>query len=235
MNPQATRVNHYVGAVTTSYPRIAGQSIERLAALSDGIFAVAMTLLVLDLRVPVGEALGGQRPLWSAGARESDQLAWDALSDLAPRFVPYVMSFMTLGIFWVGQQTQFNHIVRTNRHLTWVHLSFLALISLMPFSTSFLAEYATARVPFLLYWINLLLLGLVLLASLGYAERAGLFKPEATGEVRGALRRRIVFYQACYAVALALCVVNTYVSMVALILLQLASAIAPPVPPFNRY
>jgi uncharacterized membrane protein len=218
-----------------SYPRIAGQSLERLAALSDGIFAVAMTLLVLDLRVPVGEALGGEHPLWSAGARQSDHLAWKALSELAPHFVPYVMSFLTLGIFWIGQQTQFNHIARTNRHLTWIHLSFLALISLMPFSTNFLAEYATARVPFILYWLNLLLLGLVLMASLGYAGRAELFKPTATEEVRGALRRRIVFYQACYAVAMALCVVNTYVSMIALILLQLGSAIAPPIAPFNRY
>jgi uncharacterized membrane protein len=105
----------------------------------------------------------------------------------------------------------------------------------MPFSTNFLAEYATARVPFVLYWLNLLLLGLVLLASLGYAGRAELFKPEATAEIRSALRRRIVFHQMCYAVAMALCVVNTYVSMVALILLQLASALAPPVPPFNRF
>jgi len=49
------------------------------------------------------------------------------------------------------------------------------------------------------------------------------------------MRRRIVFYQCCYAIAMALCVINTYVSMVILIILQLASAIAPPVPPFNRY
>lgn len=221
--------------MTTSYPRIAGQSVERLAALSDGIFAVAMTLLVLDLRVPVTEALGHQSPLWSVGAGESDHLAWAALRGLAPHFVPYVMSFLTLGIFWIGQQTQFNHIARTDRHLTWIHLLFLALISLMPFSTNFMAEYATARVPFVVYWVNLLLLGLVLLASLGYTGRAGLFKPEATEDIRAVQRRRIVFYQLCYAVAMALCVVNTYVSMVALIVLQLGSALSPPVAPFNRY
>jgi len=218
-----------------SYPRIAGQSLSRLAALSDGIFAVAMTLLVLDLRVPVNEVAHPERPLWSDGMAGSEHEVWHALADVGPHVLPYAISFMTLGIFWIGQQTQFNHIARTNRHLTWIHLSFLALISLMPFSTNFLAEYATARVPFILYWLNLLLLGLVLMASLGYAGRAELFKPTATEEVRGALRRRIVFYQACYAVAMALCVVNTYVSMIALILLQLGSAIAPPIAPFNRY
>lgn len=221
--------------MATSYPRIAGQNLERLAALSDGIFAVAMTLLVLDLRVPAGEALGGQGPLWSAGARESDHLAWRALTELTPHFLPYVMSFMTLGIFWIGQQSQFNHFARTNRNLTWIHLTFLALISLLPFSTNFLAEYAMARVPFVLYWLNLLLLGLALFASLRYADRAALFKPEAQEDIRRALRRRIVFYQVGYAAALALCVVNTYLSMVALIMLQIMSVLAPPIPPFNRF
>jgi len=109
------------------------------------------------------------------------------------------------------------------------------VVSLMPFSTGLLSEYVTYRTPFILYWLNLLALGVVLLASLRYARRADLFKPEATDAVQGAMRRRIVFYQCCYAIAMALCVINTYVSMVILIILQLASAIAPPVPPFNRY
>jgi uncharacterized membrane protein len=220
--------------VTTSYPRIAGRSIERLAALSDGIFAVAMTLLVLDLRVPVGRAFD-QHPLWSPDARAADHAAWKALVELGPHVLPYVMSFMTLGIFWIGQQTQLNHIARADRHLTWIHLAFMALTTLIPFSTNFVGEYPTARVPFVVYWLNLLLLGLALLGSVRHADRTGLFKPETPGEVLGALRRRIVFYQACYAVAMALCAVNTYVSMIALVLLQLASALAPPVPPFNRF
>jgi uncharacterized membrane protein len=105
----------------------------------------------------------------------------------------------------------------------------------MPFSTGLLSEYVTYRIPFILYWLNLFFLGLVLLVSLRHARRAGLLKPEATDGVLGALRRRVYFYQVCYAIAMALCVVNTYVSMVALILLQLMSALAPPIPPFNRY
>jgi uncharacterized membrane protein len=221
--------------MTTSYPRIAGQSLDRLAALSDGIFAVAMTLLVLDLRVPVLKVRHGEHPLWDPGVWHSEHEVWKALTELGPHFLPYAMSFMTLGIFWVGQQTQFNYFSATDRHLTWIHIAFLAVVSLMPFSTGLVSEYVTYRLPFVLYWLNLLLLGLVLLASIRHARRAGLLKPDTTDAVLTALRRRVFFYQACYALAVALCVVNTYASMVALIVLQLMSAIAPPIPPFNRF
>ncbi len=105
-----------------SYDRIAGTSVERLAALSDGIFAVAMTLLLLDLHVPP-EAVAAREGL----AR--------ALVDLVPQVAVYLMSFITLGIFWVGQQTQLNHLTRSDRSLTWIHLGFLFVVTLLPFST----------------------------------------------------------------------------------------------------
>jgi Endosomal/lysosomal potassium channel TMEM175 len=95
--------------MAVSYNHIAGQSVERLAALSDGVFAVAMTLLVLDLRVPAMEAMHGERELWRA------------LVALSPRLVMYMMSFMMLGIFWIGQQTQLNHLARSDRSLSWIH------------------------------------------------------------------------------------------------------------------
>ena len=97
------------------YNRVAGQSVERLAALSDGIFAVAMTLLVLDLRVPASEAVHAESDLWRI------------LVALSPRLVVFLMSLMTLGIFWVGQQTQLNLFARGNRNLTWIHIGFLLL------------------------------------------------------------------------------------------------------------
>src|SRR5215216_1921823 len=100
-------------SIRATYNAIAGQSVERLAALSDGVFAIAMTLLVLDLRVPVSAEIHAEYDLWRA------------LVALAPRLVPYLLSFMTLGIFWVGQQTQLNHFARSDRTLTWIHIGFL--------------------------------------------------------------------------------------------------------------
>ncbi len=95
-----------------SYNQVAGQSVERLAALSDGVFAVAMTLLVLDLRVPVMEAVHSEHDLWHG------------LVALSPRLLMYMMSFMTLGIFWIGQHTQLNHLTRSDRSLSWIHILF---------------------------------------------------------------------------------------------------------------
>src|SRR5215467_9401898 len=96
----------------TTYNLIAGQSLQRLASLSDGVFAVAMTLLVLDLRVPATALVHSERDLWQA------------LLALAPRLIPYVLTFMTLGIFWVGQQTVLGRLERTNRQLTWLSIAF---------------------------------------------------------------------------------------------------------------
>jgi uncharacterized membrane protein len=119
----------------TYYNSIAGQSLERLTALIDGIFAVAMTLLVLDLRVPASGAIHIEQPLWVSGTIQSEQALWEILVNLSPRLLTYFMSFLTLGIFWVGQQTQLNHFARSDRHLTWIHLAFLLAVSLTPFST----------------------------------------------------------------------------------------------------
>ena len=197
------------------YATMAGQSVERLAALSDGVFAIALTLLVLDLHVPDARALHSEADLWGA------------LLLLAPRLVPYLLSFMTLGIFWVGQQTQLNQFARSDRTLTWIHLGFLLAVSLLPFSTGLLAEFLTYRLAVLVYWLNLLLLGLMLWASVRYAWRAQLMNDAPTAELRTAHERRILLYQALYAVGALLCVVNTSVSIGFIVLLQLNSVFAP--------
>jgi uncharacterized membrane protein len=130
--------------MVTLYNRIQGRSLERLAALSDGIFAVAMTLLVLDLHIPSAAQVHGERELLAA------------LCALGPQWLAYGMSFLTLGIFWAGQQTQLNHIAEGTRDLTWIHLGFLFAITLLPFSTRLLAEFITYRAALLIYWLNIL-------------------------------------------------------------------------------
>jgi uncharacterized membrane protein len=197
------------------YNRVAGQSVERIAALSDGFFAVAMTLLVLDLRVPAAEAVHSEHDLWHA------------LVALSPRLVVFLMSVMTNGIFWVGQQTQLNHFARADRNLAWIHIAFLCAVSLTPFSTSLLAEFIHYRTALLIYWSNILLLGLTLYWSWSYATRHHLIADDAPPEIHTAVVRRIVIAQTLYACGAALCFLGTYYAIAAIVLVQVNYAIAP--------
>jgi uncharacterized membrane protein len=202
----------------TVYNQITGQSLERLAALSDGIFAVAMTLLVLDLHVPASELIHSQGELWHT------------LTEAAPQLISYIMSFLTLGIFWNGQQAQLNSFTRSDRHLSWIHIAFLFAVSLMPFSTRLLAGFISYRSVLFAYWGNILLLGVVLFGSWRYARRAGLLQEEITLDRQCAIERRIVVAQGLYAFGACLCLWNTYASIAFIILVQLNFALAPRLP-----
>ncbi len=201
----------------TSYHRFAGSSLERLAALSDGIFAVAMTLLVLNV----------------VGAVRNEPSLGHLLGMLGPRLLTYLMSFLTLGIFWNAQQAQLNQFERSDFRLTWIHLLYLLGVTLMPFSTALLAVFITNQLAVLAYWVNLLMLGVLLWISLRYADKAGLLK-EGTAEMKTAHERRIVGYQVLYAAAVAFCFISTYLSIGLLIALQLTSVIAPRLGRFGR-
>lgn len=201
--------------MSTPYNRIAGQSLERLAALSDGVFAIVMTLLVLDLHVPEGEAIQAEHHLW----RE--------LIALAPQLIAFLMSFLTLGIFWSGQQTQFNHLARSNRDFTWIHIAFLAGVSIMPFSTRFLSEFITYRTALILYWANILFAGFALYAGWAYASRAGLVRKGTPSEVSAAITQWIIVAQALYATGALLSIIHTYWSIALIVLVQLNYAVAP--------
>lgn len=198
-----------------SYNQIAGHSVERLAALSDGVFAVAMTILVLDLRAPAAEVVHSERDLWRA------------LVALAPRLVMYLMSFMTLGIFWVGQQTQLNHLQRSSRSLTWIHLVFLLEVTLTPFSTALLAEHTQYRIALLVYWVNILLLGWTLYWSWVCALGSGLVKNDISVHVSQAIKHRIIIAQSWYFFGALLCFFNPYWSIALILFVQLYYATAP--------
>ena len=204
-----------------SYNLIAGKNLDRLTALSDGVFAVAMTLLVLDLHAPVAAAIHSERDLLHA------------LAALSPRLLTYLLSFMTLGIFWMGQQAQFNLLQRSDRDLGWVHIAFLAAVSLIPFSTALLAEFIRYKAALILYWLNILILGLLLLAAWCVVRRRGLLKLDVPSEVNGAIVRRIVWAQALYAFGAALCVFDNWWSIAFIISVQLGFATAFPLRPFK--
>lgn len=200
---------------STFYHEIAGQSIERLAALSDGIFAVAMTLLVLDLHVPATGNIHSERDLWQA------------LIGIVPNVGVFAMSLLTLGLFWVGQQTLFNYCNKGDRTFTWTQIVFLFAVLTMPFSTKLLASFITYRIAFAIYWVNLLILGMLVYISWDYAAKHGLTKVGSLKDIDTAIKRRLILAQTLYAFGALLCLINTYWSLGFILLLQLNYAISP--------
>jgi uncharacterized membrane protein len=205
------------------FNEFAGTNLDRLAGISDGIFAVGMTLLVLGLAVP------------ELTVRTEGDL-WQALLRLGPSVLVYTMSFTTLGIFWVGQGTQLNLLAKSNRNYSWLQLLFLFSVTLVPFSTGLLARFPTFRVALVEYWLNIVLLGMTLLAGLQYGLRAGLFEPGAITEAAPLMRGRILIAQSLYAIATATCIVfPTWVSITLIFLVQLNYVIAPRIPILHRF
>ena len=185
--------------------------------MSDGVFAFAMTLLVLDL-MSVG--------VFRIQQHVGEQALVMQLFGMWHYFIPWLMSFMTLGIFWVGQQTQLNAFDRSDRDLTWIHIGFLCVISLIPFTTKVLNSFTYSRIALILYWFVIFMAGVGLYASLAYANRAGLIK-KGHEELVHFGRRRILIAQALYALAALLCIVNPYWSIAFIVLIQLNYVVAP--------
>jgi uncharacterized membrane protein len=214
------RSRHHVG-MAEPYNRFSGQSLERLTALSDGLFAVAMTLLVLDLRVPVS----------TAGSVYSERGLGGALLKLGPSFAAYLLSFTMLGTFWLAQHTLLSIFGRCDRTLTWINLGFLFVVSLLPFSTVLLAHYVHLRLAVGVYWLNILLLG----AGLEWGARYGrkTFVPVGAQQARSRLttfRRRILLAQGLYTLAALICLISTQASVIALAIVQLYFIVSPRLP-----
>ena len=209
-------------AMQTHYNTLAGEEVGRIAALSDGIFAIAATILVLDFHTP------------EAADIHSETELLHALTASAPRLLPWLLSSLTLGIFWLGQQTQLSQLARSNRDLAWLHFLFLAFVTVLPFSTRLLADFLTYRTAFLVYWANIVVLGAGLYVTWAYAEGAKLIREEAHGEVSRAVKRRIVMAQSLYAIGALAGLVNVTLGIILIILIQLNYAIGPRLPILSR-
>jgi uncharacterized membrane protein len=206
----------------THYSTLAGGEVGRIAALSDGLFAIAATILVLDFHTPEPADIHSEAELLHALAAD------------APRLLPWLLSLLTLGIFWLGQQTQLSQLGRSNRDLTWLHFLFLAVVTVLPFATRLLADFLTYRRAFLIYWFNILLLGVCLYATWSCAERAKLIREEAQGDISRAVKRRIGVAQSLYAIGALVGLVNVTFGITLILLIQINYAIGPRLPILSR-
>jgi len=166
----------------------------RLEAFSDGVIAIAITLLILEVRVPhVNEGeLDGQS-------------LWSALGDLWPSYLGYGLSFAVIGIMWANHHAIFKHIVRTTHYLVLLNLLLLFMIAFIPFPTALLAEYLThdnERTAVIVYAAWILATALVYNGLWRYVRTAGLIDPETDHTAVATINRRFNMGPAGYLIAL---------------------------------
>jgi len=162
----------------------------RLEAFSDGVFAIAITLLVLDLAVPV--------------TKTSENHLLDAIGDEWPGYLGYVVSFATVGALWLGHNAITDYLDRADTTLLRLNLLLLFFVSFLPFPTRLLSEYIRSdqaeRVAVTFYGLTLLVAGALLSVFWRYALHARLVRPNAGDEEITLLTHRLTPGLAAYAV-----------------------------------
>jgi uncharacterized membrane protein len=123
--------------------RSQGKEVARIAAFSDGVFAIAITLLALQLDVP---------------ARDSVDV-WASLQSLWPSFLSFAISFAVIGAYWVAHHRLYSVIDRYDARLLWLNLLSLFFIVIMPFSTSLVGEHGNQDVSVVVYALTVALAG----------------------------------------------------------------------------
>ncbi len=133
-----------------------GFSTDRIEALTDGIFAIAMTLLVLTLELP--DTIG----LTSAKLHELIISQYD-------KFFNYALSFILLAVFWIIHHQQYHHIRKTDHNLLWLNIFTLIFVALMPFSTSLIGDFGNDWLADLFFNLNMFMLGILFSLTWIYA------------------------------------------------------------------
>jgi uncharacterized membrane protein len=156
-------------------PLTRGKEPLRLLALSDGLFATVLTLLVLDLRIP--EALN------TPGGNPANFTRW-----VGPHLFSYFMTFFVGGVYWLAHHRNFDRIIRYDRGLLGYNLLFLLFIGLFPFSTAAISQAGLTISVYPFYWAiyaaNMIFAGIMLNLTWLYAVSHGLVDPEPTPQER---------------------------------------------------
>lgn len=139
----------------------------RVEAFSDGVLAIIITIMVLELKVPEGQGFAALVPLW-------------------PVFLAYLLSFVHVGIYWNNHHHMFQRVEHVRGWVLWANLHLLFWISLMPFATGFLGENHFASVPVAVYVFDLLMCA----AAYTLLELALIAEHEAQSLFRRSLGRR---------------------------------------------
>ena len=171
--------------------------MSRLNNLSDGVFAIALTLLAFDLRLPEG-VLVSALP--------------NKLLELAPKFVVYLISFVVIGGAWGAHQRMLNQIKRGDGLLVWLNLFCLLFVGLLPAGAALLGRYPNAFVAITCFALDVVLIELTTLWLWRHASRSGLINPRLDPRVVVSIGRRLNLSTAIFLLSIPLALWNTWIT-----------------------
>jgi uncharacterized membrane protein len=153
----------------------------RIEALSDGIFAIAMTLLILEVHVP------------NLPSNATNFQVAPALLKLWPKLLSYAVSFVSLGIYWIAHHNMYHGIRHSDRVLLWLNILFFMFVSFLPFSTQVLNAFRMTQVAPLFFGANLTVIGWILYLQWAYASaQDGMIAEFISQEHRDLVRSRFL-------------------------------------------
>jgi uncharacterized membrane protein len=151
-----------------------GQTVDRLVAFSDGVFAIAMTLLVLSLTIP---------DLHGSEASINEQL-WKTFREQAPELWSYALSFAVIGRYWLVHHRLFGLVRKADTRLLVLNLFLLGCIAVIPYPTEILGRYGDTTAAVVIYSATLTVTGVANLLVTHHIDVAGLMDERATAAYR---------------------------------------------------
>lgn len=145
-----------------------GLEFERLLFFSDAVFAIAITLLIIDIRLP------------SLPDHATDQDLLDGLREVLPSILAYGISFATIGLYWLAHWRRYRYVTGVDERLIALNLVLLSLIAFIPFPTAVIGEHGDLAIAVIVYAITLSAAGLVGPLTWLYAWRAGFVRSDVT-------------------------------------------------------
>ncbi|HWZ03732.1 MAG TPA: TMEM175 family protein [Mucilaginibacter sp.] len=133
-------------------------TISRLTSFSDGVFAIAVTLLVFNLKVP------------QISAADVHTLLRDKVLAMLPNFATYILSFLLIAVYWTFHHRLLNLVTKIDNQFLWMNIWFLLLVSFIPFPAALYGSYPHELFSFIFYIVSMILVNGVFMLMLGYAS-----------------------------------------------------------------
>lgn len=192
-----------------------GLSFERVVFFSDAVFAIVITLLVLELKVP-------------HLTEHNEPSLRHALLELLPRVIGFVVSFLIIGLMWIEHHRIFRYIEDYDGGLLWRNLLLLLCVSFVPFPTALFSENFWSRTAFILYTASFGGVATAKLLIWRHAAKANLLKQDVSPEFERRIARRSLAVPIACAVAIVLAFVSIFIAPLAFILIPFLARLLDP-------